>query len=329
MQLSSFRISGFRAFNELTFRGFSNVNLLVGRNNVGKTTVLEALRLYLSQDWLRIADLLTSRDEFSLRKRRRRAESSFDSAPLAFKSLFYGRPALEGHPSFSVGPLDSAPLEISFAWVRRVEDEATASVRYVPGVGADPDVDPDLLPGFIIDFQGRTLVPLDRIERVVRRRQPRPTEQSIVYLPSSGMSADDLGRTWDSVALTEDEDVVIATLKAIVPTLDKLVLVQSPSRSSERLLMAKLSEFSEPVPFRSLGDGALHLLEVVLGLANARGGVLLTDEIENGLHFSNSGEILGDCLETSKSVECSSIFHDAQLGLRPWPPGGQQFERLR
>ncbi len=287
MRLESFEIDGFRAFDHISFSRLADVNLLVGKNSIGKTTALEAIRLYLTSDYYRIAELLASRDEFSFRRRRRRIEGSADPPLLAFESMFSGRPPLESHPLFEVGPIAGDKLSVGFSWVRRIEDEATAAIRYVPGEG-DGESDPDLIPGLSISNHVRALIPFDRLERFARRTAvgARPADQAVVYLPSSGMSATDLGRSWDSVALTEDEDTVIDTLRSIVPTLDKLVLVQSPGRSSERILMAKLSEFSEPVPFKSLGDGALHMLGIVLAMLNAKDGVLLCDEIENGLHFS-------------------------------------------
>jgi AAA15 family ATPase/GTPase len=50
--------------------------------------------------------------------------------------------------------------------------------------------------------------------------------------------------------------------------------------------MVKLAEFSEPVPFKSLGEGVNHLLSISLALVKARNGVLLVDEVENGIHYS-------------------------------------------
>jgi AAA15 family ATPase/GTPase len=43
---------------------------------------------------------------------------------------------------------------------------------------------------------------------------------------------------------------------------------------------------SEPLPIRSLGDGMQRLLGIALALVNAKDGLLLVDEIENGLHYS-------------------------------------------
>ena len=50
--------------------------------------------------------------------------------------------------------------------------------------------------------------------------------------------------------------------------------------------MVRLRGHRNPVPLRSLGDGALRLFGVALALANSRDGFLLIDEAENGIHYS-------------------------------------------
>ena len=41
-----------------------------------------------------------------------------------------------------------------------------------------------------------------------------------------------------------------------------------------------------PIPLKRLGDGANRLLTIALALANCRNGILLIDEVENGIHYS-------------------------------------------
>ena len=40
------------------------------------------------------------------------------------------------------------------------------------------------------------------------------------------------------------------------------------------------------MPLKSLGDGAVRMFGIALALANSRGGILLIDEVENGIHHS-------------------------------------------
>jgi len=111
-------------------------------------------------------------------------------------------------------------------------------------------------------------------------------ELPIVFLASGGLKKEEVGRIWDSIALTEDEETVLTAVHAICPSIEKLVLIQSPTDPRGRTLMVKLKEFAEPVPFKSLGEGVEHLLNISLALIKARGGVLLIDEVENGIHYS-------------------------------------------
>lgn len=288
MALGSFRIDGFRTFSELTLRELAKLNLIVGKNSAGKTTVLEALRLYLAEDYLQsVGQILASREELDLRGKRR-TDSGIPIDPLLVESLFHGRPSSDSRPELSLGSADGREhLNVQLTWLRRVIDEADSSIRYVPASeDDDPNLDPDVVPGLQFRNGGRTLVPIDRLDRW-RRRTSRPVPPSrTVFLSSGGMLAGELGAAWDSIALTEDEDRVVHALRMIVPGLEKLVMVQSPTRGSERIMMAKIRDFRDPVPFKSLGEGVLHLLSISLSMIRARGGYILIDEVENGIHYS-------------------------------------------
>ncbi|MEZ2230398.1 ATP/GTP-binding protein [Microcoleus sp.] len=62
--LESFHIDNFRLFKHLEVRKLGRVNLIVGKNNSGKSTFLEALELYTSNaSAIVLLDLLKSRQE--------------------------------------------------------------------------------------------------------------------------------------------------------------------------------------------------------------------------------------------------------------------------
>ncbi|MCI0615553.1 ATP-binding protein, partial [bacterium] len=88
--LKSLEICNFRAFRHLRVNTLGRVNLIVGKNNIGKTCLLEALRLYArrgSPDV--IIDLLESRDENKLPTSAEVIDSESQASNL--KYLFYGR----------------------------------------------------------------------------------------------------------------------------------------------------------------------------------------------------------------------------------------------
>jgi AAA15 family ATPase/GTPase len=98
---------------------------------------------------------------------------------------------------------------------------------------------------------------------------------------------------WDLTSLTEEEEDVIEALQIIDPQVRGVSFVEDVTRhlrgrSSryERIPIVKLEGLSEPLPLKSMGDGMTRLFHILVALVNAKGGVLLVDEFENGLHWS-------------------------------------------
>src|SRR5215203_1856315 len=60
--LDSLEIKGYRCFEHLTIEKLGRVNLVVGKNNVGKTALLEALWIYLNNSRV-LNQILNSRNE--------------------------------------------------------------------------------------------------------------------------------------------------------------------------------------------------------------------------------------------------------------------------
>ena len=46
--METFHVNNYKGLKDLELRGLSRVNLIVGRNNVGKSSLLEVLSLYYS-----------------------------------------------------------------------------------------------------------------------------------------------------------------------------------------------------------------------------------------------------------------------------------------
>src|SRR4051812_7984242 len=104
--LTSFEIRNFRAFSHLRVEKLGRVNLVVGKNNVGKTMFLEAVQLHaLGAVPLALRNLLLERDE---------VVTDFGAAELydaefqlRVASLFHNRSSsLNGNSGITLGPTD-------------------------------------------------------------------------------------------------------------------------------------------------------------------------------------------------------------------------------
>lgn len=92
--LDSLEIKGYRCFEHLTIEKLGRVNLIVGKNNVGKTALLEAVWIWAECDvWEKIKPVL-------LKVLNRRKEIEFKNGENfgyglntnEYRHLFYGRP---------------------------------------------------------------------------------------------------------------------------------------------------------------------------------------------------------------------------------------------
>ncbi|MGE3076452.1 MAG: ATP/GTP-binding protein [Dehalococcoidia bacterium] len=286
MLLDSFSIKGFRGIPQLVIPRLGRATLLIGKNGVGKTTVLEALRVYASRGGpATLTEILAGHDEYVLPRGR---PQDPDRRTVAFESLFNGRPTLSQAATIELGPFRAASrtLRLSRVWYREIFDEERGFTRRVI---QDPRDDEILEKALQIRF-GRSsyLRPLDS-PRAPSPRIPGFENIGAVFVGATGIEKERVATLWDAVALTELEDEIINALRMILPNLERISLVEDAPRS--RSAMAKIQGSSTPVPLRSLGDGMNRLLSIALSLVNSQDGILLIDEFENGIFYETQSEL--------------------------------------
>ena len=106
--LNSLKIKHFRALEDFSVAKLGRVNLIVGKNNSGKSTVLEALQIYARNGDLRLLSTLAkSHDEPSRLDREAMPHTRYD---FPFASFFTGRVFPEGDEGIEIGELESSQL---------------------------------------------------------------------------------------------------------------------------------------------------------------------------------------------------------------------------
>lgn len=121
--------------------------------------------------------------------------------------------------------------------------------------------------------------------------------------PHSGERTDELGAMWDAIALSDLENDVTAALRMISPEITAVSMVGTQSRGVSRIAIARSTAFSRPVPLRSYGDGVNRLFGIALSLVNAKGGLLLIDEFENGMHYTVQTEVWRAMFRIAKALD--------------------------
>ncbi len=352
--LGSLEIRRFRCFRELRIGRLGRVNLIVGKNNVGKSTLLEALRLFANPSSLvELLRILALRNEIF--------PAEFESwkrhhtYPIPIDSLFFGRRmTLGAEGAISIGPADSPEQTLCIDVNKRARTFKAPDARYLEiGKPAQPDT-----PSFIVFLRATELTfrigissqnfPIEKSTGHVVPAGPDTegvvldtTEatasplRTIPYysIPPNGLELAEVGKLWDQVSLSLLEQDVITALRIISPEVERVALKSwrdatdndaLDRETASRIPFVKLEGTEKPIPLRALGDGVNRLFGIALSLVHAKDGILLVDEIENGIHYSVQADLWRLVFEmasrlnaqvfaTTHSYDCIRAFETAAL----------------
>ena len=315
--IHSLTIEGYRAFQHFRMDGLGRVNLLVGTNNSGKTTVLEALYLLTSRgDPLALWNLLWRRGE------RLPGSTSTNTPPeLDVCHLFYGHDARIGS-KFVLSATNETP-------VRKVTFTIGEFKPSAPKDGALFDENEPA--GLALSVKGTPHPPVARIpltraggiasdsfntSRRLRRRSATQGPPPAQFITAESLDSDDLVAMWDKVALTPDEPLVMRALAFLDPNIERIASQAAAIRyyQSHGGFIIKLRNHERPVPIGTMGDGMWRMLALAIAITQCKGGVLLVDEIDTGLHYTVMSDmwrlILGAAKELDVQVFATTHSHD-------------------
>jgi len=309
VRISTLTIERFRSLRQLKLEGLGRVNLITGRNNTGKSSILEALRILASDASPPVlSSILRYREEDI-------GEAEETGRPVDVDSLSQLGNLFTGFPQISEikepivlaanGGKRSMRLTISVGLFSE-QREPDGSRRLVPQQ-AQLFPEAELMPALVMESGSvRKVLPLDYLKRFARGRIFRgdlpeePRLPCVFVSPYGGERTANLGSLWDKIALSDREKDVVEALKIIAPEIMAVSMVGGEGQRQMRTAIVRSSGFKRPVPLRSFGDGLNRLFGIVLSLVNAKDGLLLIDEFENGMHHTIQLDVWRGILRLSK-----------------------------
>lgn len=297
LKVRKLTVERYRGFRELSINGLARVNLITGKNNTGKSSILEVLRILVHRASPRvIEDILSYREEIGIAEVR--ALPSFDNLSL-IGTLFNGYPFQGPNPSYDVYPVSiridgafspsSLTMRISDLALGSDQDQEPLIVDHYPS--GNPAfivrLDDDQIEYMLDDFPGHiSRKHMWRSLRIPQQALPAKHRRCITVDANAVQQSSQFGELWDNIALSKEEEYVVHALNIIDPRIMTVSMVGGGHDSNRRRAIVRTSEFENPVSLRSFGDGMNRLFGIILSLVNARGGLLLIDEFESGLHHS-------------------------------------------
>ena len=313
LMLRELTVENFRAFRTLHLAGLGRVNLLVGANNSGKTSVLEAVSFLASGgDPLQLYASLFRRGEQAFSE-----DTAADDA-VDVRHLFFGRKIGDDVTS-RITAVDERGARISLSLsTPSVSDEGLAEwrdavfrLRARSGRSEHAAIELNRLgwmPRFLeVASPGtptiRSAIQLSGGLTSANATVARKVAASarVLIIPTWRLGEDELAGLYDKIVITPEEATVVEALLEMEPDIRRIATRKL--NFGGRGFVVGLEGSDDQVPLGSLGDGVHRMLAIALSLVAARGGYLLIDEIDTGLHHTVMRKMWALLFETAKRLD--------------------------
>lgn len=313
--ITDLEIKGFRGFDKFRLHDLGRINLLVGINNGGKTSILEAIEFLASQGDLRpISAAIMRRGEYMW------SDSQREGSELEIDvcRLFHGY-NMEADTRFAIrGKCDKITSTAQAAIIESESDNISEQIE-------DYEFPSPYILKLIWNDAVEAKVRLSRQGGVsyslFRRANRNPSGQTskAFFVSTDSLSMDEVVPLFEDIVLTPEEQLVIESIKIIEPTIERIASVAGKKGvfikplSIRGGLVAKCKGIHQRVPIGSMGEGIWRMLGITLALVKAKGGILLIDEIDTGLHFTVMEDMWKLITQTAKrlNVQVFATTHNS------------------
>ncbi len=304
-------IENFRGIKYLKIEDFRQVNLFVGKNNCGKTSLLEALFLITGPTNAELPLKINVFRNFTI--------INNDSWRLLFNKL-----DVNANIKISV-ELEKEKRELIMR-----PDTKTETMSYETTIDKEKlDINESYsgqfyaIDGLILEYflrKYKNKKPTKIVTSVVVNgpkieiKVPPMTYKELlrgVFINSRNISRDTAKRL-DKIQIRKQTDRIIKVLRQIEPSLNDLSL------GADDIIYCDIG-FNRLMPINVMGDGMFRLLSIILAISDKENGIVLIDEIENGFHhtsqeilwkaiFASAKEFNVQIFTTTHSMECVKAF---------------------
>jgi AAA15 family ATPase/GTPase len=314
MPYTDLTIENFRGIKKLTINDLKRVNLLVGRNNCGKTSVLEAIFLISGMANPRLPvnihlfrDLILNNDnDFSFMFK----DLDFNIPITISANIDNKRRKLTIQPHYADYQQKGANTQKQAVSQTQNISESTAFVRLAEGI--------DLK--FQSDLNHQFSANISLKENEVNMERTYQEKLRCAFLnPKTVM--DKIDQRIEALVKEKQLDSVISVLQNIEPTVTDIRM------GTGGMIYIDIGR-PKLFPLNIMGDGMRRILAMITAVSDLKNGVLLVDEIENGLDYASLAvswkALLAACrkynvqlIATTHSYECIEAFSKTYIQIEP------------
>ena len=294
-------IKNFKGLSEFEVNDLSRVTLIGGRNNIGKTTFLEALFLYFDRDnpqaiirqyaWRNVMMVSINPDALW--------------APIF--SMYDTEKAIQIRLWDEQNKLGKMDLKFNRNYGRWIPPDQTALLGEPAQIDTRANPSPSVCLDVIYQFEQNKPQTFHHIIAQqgisVDRAGAAPLPGMAYFVSATGRSSpqDDAVHFGQLDILGRQQEIVDFLRETVEPRLESLSTVAVGQQS---LIHAKLKGYTRKIPVAYMGDGTARLLSNILILATHPSLPIFIDEIDIGIHYSALPKVWLGIVKAAKQYNC-------------------------
>jgi AAA15 family ATPase/GTPase len=314
--IDSIEINNFRCFHQTKISGFKSVNLIGGKNNSGKTALLEGIYLATYPSGNVIVDLQKQRGELK--------GEDIENLTENWKTLFFQSNNKEAI-SF-IFEKGFKEIMIKFSEFSKFLEEI---IIFNMEQHDDTDynfytLDLDSIRNkriehkYSYDFEEISkIIVLDKHDK--KGKTNRKWEiiekysvlQNSYFIHSFFKSSDEeLAKSYQLAEYSNQSQVILEAFKLID---DSIVEIRDFSFAGSKLYLKRENE--KYIPLGMFGDAMSKIANIILKIINIKDSIVLIDEVENGIHYTNQEKFWEFLFKLSKAynVQIFATSHSLEM----------------
>lgn len=331
--LRSLNVKNFRLFDDLNISRFDQINLIAGKNNVGKTALLETIFLLLG----------AGNSSLAFRINLLRGIKSVLLDPNEIWGWLFNNRRIEKPIMISCKDEQKVEHHLKLVLTRSTTEQYRpdqSKIEPITGAVTSTAAGTEKLDLNLEYYQNnsapqKTKARIENNQITFETPPALPFPFSILIASTERISPEENAQRFSQLEAAGKEKDIVEILKFLEPNIKRLV-VSSVSATPE--IRADIGN-KILMPTSYMGDGINRLISICLAIASAPNGVVLIDEIENGLHYSTLVDIwkaIGllskktntQIFATTHSWECIKSAHIAFSTMDSYPFCLHRLDRL-
>ena len=260
----------FKCFEELDVKDIKRVNLIAGKNNIGKTAFMEGVELIVS---------------------------SKDAIDLGF-NIFEMIKRRQSYTNFELDFIYENSL-----YVELKTDNKKINIEYIENDSLE-EYQPALKLNVNSNEKIFTIEQIaNRVNNslIIRRNRYDSMKSRVNFIKSVAMDEREIAILYGKLIDLNKEEFLNSSLQLFD---ENIISLKQKATDKDIILKIALKDREFPVLLSSLGEGINRYIAILCAIWASKDGYLFIDEIENGIHFTNYEKLWEIIFEASKMANC-------------------------